>query len=441
MPRSAQANSPNLASLLLRVHHFRFFLLFATLALFLTGAYQSRHRQHSNTMSDSPYDARLFAMKGPSTSVQQLCNWRKVVAIHDGIVDGRNALIIPAIATPQNGVEEHVVVKRVTSEHAMNKDAGQLRDAFLKSASREIAFYDDLQGRVKKEDAKKGVFHTVERLWPVCYQQHGDAEFTEYLLVLEDMHHSGYSQSPNISESRMKHALEALAIFHAAFWKDPEVMQSERGCFWPLYKRKEDETEKNNVDAHWEAVLQHFPQLDATVAGRIAERSSEIDQIVAKSGVTKVHGDCKGPNIFFRDLENSGERPLEDSVKLIDAQWVGKGNPFSDVANLLTAGLDESLLPRFDEFFEYYDDHLIQELGKGSDSTEAAFYVEHIRPTWDAAWLDYCRVAMLGLWRGLTPERMEKSRKNVGSSMINRSTPHVEFMVQRVKEKLDAMGW
>eukprot|EP01061_Rhynchopus_euleeides_P011979 TRINITY_DN21592_c0_g1_i2.p1 TRINITY_DN21592_c0_g1~~TRINITY_DN21592_c0_g1_i2.p1 ORF type:complete len:328 (+),score=88.59 TRINITY_DN21592_c0_g1_i2:334-1317(+) len=325
-----------------------------------------------------------------------------------------------------------------------NKEEGPLREAFLNSASREVAFYSDLAARCAAEAAAEAsgtatpdVFRRVRSLWPVYHNSHADAANTEFLLVLEDMHHSGYTQSPNVSESRMKNALSALAIFHAAYWGCPNVLSSERGCFWPLYKRSAAERSVETASLHWETVRGDFPQLDPTIASRLASRAAEIDKAVEQSSFTRVHGDCKGPNLFFRDLQEGAEASLDQQVRFIDAQWTGLGNPFSDVANLLTAGLEVDLLPRFDEFFAFYEEALLAALPESARQE----YLNKVQCTWDLCWLDYCRVAMLGLWRNLSLAKLERAAKDVGASMINRSIPHIEFIGSRVKQKLDEKGW
>ena len=206
----------------------------------------------------------------------------------------------------------------------------------------------------------------------------------------------------------MKNALSALAIFHAAYWGCPNVLSSERGCFWPLYKRSAAERSVETASLHWETVRGDVPPswTRRLLHGwrRVRRRSTRL---WSRAASPECHGDCKGPNLFFRDLQEGAEASLDQQVRFIDAQWTGLGNPFSDVANLLTAGLEVDLLPRFDEFFAFYEEALLAALPESARQE----YLDKVQCTWDLCWLDYCRVAMLGLWRNLSLTKLERAAK------------------------------
>eukprot|EP01064_Diplonema_japonicum_P014152 TRINITY_DN21698_c0_g1_i1.p1 TRINITY_DN21698_c0_g1~~TRINITY_DN21698_c0_g1_i1.p1 ORF type:complete len:346 (+),score=94.32 TRINITY_DN21698_c0_g1_i1:327-1364(+) len=339
----------------------------------------------------------------------------------DKIMDGRQALIVPVSAKHAVEGKVEVVIKRVTSEHILAKPEGAVRESFVKSAEREIDFY---QHQLKP---------TIAALWPKCYLSYKSKATTpEFLMVIEDMYEAGFNQEPGLTDSRMRDGLEALAVFHAAYWRDETALKEEQGAFWPLYKRHDSEKDKVAVAAHWERVCKEFPQLDSSVGTRVLAASESLDATVRGTCVTRIHGDAKGPNMFFRDTEG----PLASRVRLIDAQWTGRGNPYTDVANLITAGLQVQLLPEFDEYLAHYEENLLHHL----PAVHHAEYKDLIKPTWDACWLDYARVVMLGLWAKLSKERLVANRNNVGSSMVGRSEPHVEFIVARAAATLKDMG-
>ena len=385
----------------------------------------------------------LLVMAGGG-SVGAVCGWGDA-AVHvdvDSIVRGKNATIfavdVGVGGGGSSGGPRRVVVKRVTAQHAANK-SGAVRDAFVRSAEREIAFYEDVA-----EDKP------IAALWATARTAHRDAANGEYLLEMEDMYAAGFDQAPSLSAGRVRSALQALAVFHARYWGGGRSSggaeeQAERGCFWPLHKRGAAEIDPEAAGRHWAACREHYPELlPAGLAERVARAAVEVDAAVAATCVTRVHGDCKGPNLFFVDAEEQEAEAggdlggnLGSRVRFIDAQWVGPGNPFSDVAYLLTAGLEAALLPRFDEFFAYYEEQLRARL----DATQRREYEDVVRPTWDLCWLDYCRVVVLGLWKGLSPAKMERMAGEVGASMINRSQAHVAFIAARVDRKLAERGW
>eukprot|EP00754_Rhynchopus_humris_P003872 Rhum_TRINITY_DN12007_c0_g1::Rhum_TRINITY_DN12007_c0_g1_i1::g.48570::m.48570 len=383
-----------------------------------------------------PSCADLLVMAGGG-SVGDVCGWGDAAVRVDAgsVVRGKNATIF-AVDVGGCGEQQprRVVVKRVTAQHAANK-SGAVRDAFVRSAEREVAFYEEVAA-----DAP------MAALWATARTAHRDAANGEYLLEMEDMYAAGFDQAPSLSAARVRSALEALAAFHARYWGGGRkgcgdggaAEQEERGCFWPLHKRGAAETDPDAAGRHWEACREHYPDLlPAGLAERVARAAVEIDAAVAATCVTRVHGDCKGPNLFFADGREETGGELGSRVRFIDAQWVGPGNPFSDVAYLLTAGLEAALLPRFDEFFAYYEEQLRARL----DAEQRREYEEVVRPTWDLCWLDYCRVVVLGLWKGLSPAKMERMAGEVGASMINRSQAHVAFIAARVDRKLAEKGW
>ena len=55
-----------------------------------------------------------------------------------------------------------------------------------------------------------------------------------------------------------------------------------------------------------------------------------------------------------------------------------------------------------------------------------------LRDAYDTVWLDYARVIIMGLWKRLNKESIEKNKTKVGPSMINRSWPHVKFIVNKM---------
>ena len=94
------------------------------------------------------------------------------------------------------------------------------------------------------------------------------------------------------------------------------------------------------------------------------------------------------------------------------------------MAYVLTTSLDDDLLPMgFEKLVDVYISALSAELGVNVDTLKDEF---------DIVWLDYARVIVTGLWKNLSNERMAQYKNTVGPSMINRSFPHVKFIVERM---------
>eukprot|EP01060_Flectonema_neradi_P036209 TRINITY_DN6906_c0_g2_i1.p1 TRINITY_DN6906_c0_g2~~TRINITY_DN6906_c0_g2_i1.p1 ORF type:complete len:412 (+),score=56.21 TRINITY_DN6906_c0_g2_i1:145-1236(+) len=333
------------------------------------------------------------------------------------VIDGRQATIIPAVIDGK-----HVVVKRVSNSHAIQKPEGVVRDTFVGSARREIDFY---KNHVDKTKA----------MWPECHlavELPCEGQHPEFVLILENFTASGYDQHPQLTHNRMLSAIECLADFHAAYWNDSASLKELPGSFWVLPTRHESETNINAVEKHWESLCKFNDNFDPTVGPRIANNAHSIDSKARSISITRVHGDAKGPNMFFKDITDD-----KSECRLIDAQWTGSGNPLSDVANIITAGIHIDRLDDFDNYFEHYNNYLQSRLSPDHLPT----YLQHVLPTWDYCWLDYARVVILGLWQGMNNDKFARNQNNVGSSMVGKSKPHMEFLVRRADAKMKENGW
>ena len=333
------------------------------------------------------------------------------------VIAGRQATIIPAMLG-----SSQIIVKRVSHSHAMQKPEGVVRETFIGSARREVEFY---KNQVEKTRSMWPRYYLAEEI--PCPGQN-----PEFVLILENFTASGYNQKPELTHSRMLSALEGLAEFHAAYWNDAASLRELPGSFWVLPTRHASETDIDSVSRHWKSVCDFNNNFDVTVGPRIAKFSEEIDRQARSVSITRVHGDAKGPNMFFKDLTDD-----KSECKLIDAQWTGSGNPLSDISNIITAGIHVDRINQFDDYFQHYDTILQSLLSE----EQLATYLKLVRPTWDYCWLDYARVVMLGLWQGMNNDKFTKNQNNVGSSMVGKSKPHMEFVVSRADAKMKQMGW
>ncbi len=83
-------------------------------------------------------------------------------------------------------------------------------------------------------------------------------------------------------------------------------------------------------------------------------------------------------------------------------------------------------------------DFYLEELQRQLESRGKLYHanVKDLRSHFDLVWLDYARVIVTGLWKRLSKEQMERYRDVVGPSMINKSLPHIQFIIERIHQKL-----
>ncbi len=135
--------------------------------------------------------------------------------------------------------------------------------------------------------------------------------------------------------------------------------------------------------------------------------------------------DCSKTLSNYQNFLKSRRRPFEQSLFLFISQ---------DVAYALTTSLECELLPEMDSSVDFY----LEELQRQLESRGKLYHanVKDLRSHFDLVWLDYARVIVTGLWKRLSKEQMERYRDVVGPSMINKSLPHIQFIIERIHQKL-----
>lgn len=205
-------------------------------------------------------------------------------------------------------------------------------------------------------------------------------------------------------------------------------------------------SELEDAEITWSQLLKRLPFLATTVPNAeslisdVVTHAEKLDTFVGKTAYTRIHGDCKGFNLFLNKTN--------DDILFIDMQWTGSGNPLQvrnptgicflnvflifknlqDVAYVLTTTLQADLLSQMDNLVDYYCDCLSSHLSQSQwNGISKAF-----RASYDLIWLDYARMIMTGLWKKLSEEYMERCQNTIGPSMINRSKDHAIFIINRV---------
>ncbi|XP_059078445.1 uncharacterized protein LOC131876920 [Tigriopus californicus] len=318
----------------------------------------------------------------------------------------------------------HLIAKRIVPGELPPKSNMVMWKQFVESVQREIDFYKELLGLENADE--------IRALFPRIYYSDGskiqcedDILGSSYFFILMDDVSESFYQSCQIDETQAKSVLRNLAKFHAFFWNRLPSYEP-RGSFWTLERRKPLQ-ELEDAVITWSALLKRLPSLAASVPNAdtlvtdVVTHAEKLDTFVGKTALTRIHGDCKGFNLFLSQT-NDG------NVLFIDMQWTGSGNPLQDVAYVLTTTLQADVLPNMDKLVDFYC-HCLSEFLPKTIWDEIS---EEFRIGYDLIWLDYARVIMTGLWKKLSEEYMERCLNTIGPSMINRSKDHALFIVRRV---------
>ncbi|MDQ7075178.1 MAG: phosphotransferase [Gammaproteobacteria bacterium] len=188
----------------------------------------------------------------------------------------------------------------------------------------------------------------------------------EWLMVLEDLDSSGYSQRKDqVTLDEMRVCLSWLAHFHAQFMGETPAGLWPVGCYWHLETRPDE--------------------LASMEEGALKEAAEALDKLLTTAPFqTVVHGDAKLANFCF-----SAEGDL---VAAVDFQYVGGGCGMKDVAYFIGSCLNESECERLEDvLLTHYFSALNVALSEhqpeiNPDEVEAAW-----RPLYPVAWTDFYR--------------------------------------------------
>ncbi|KAI9175307.1 hypothetical protein H9P43_006668 [Blastocladiella emersonii ATCC 22665] len=143
--------------------------------------------------------------------------------------------------------------------------------------------------------------------------------YSSLTLALADLSPSfpvdGDSQSP-LNRAAAGVVLTWLARFHAHFWGFTGSGVWRRGGYWYLATRP----------------AEHARALRSPVHAWLAAKADKWDKYLEETSVALVHGDAKCANVLFSSSVSE--------CAFVDFQYVGRGNPMSDVAKLLATSVE-----------------------------------------------------------------------------------------------------
>lgn len=375
--------------------------------------------------------------------------------LHDHIVWGRFATLVPVQLKTLKGQELVVMIKRVVPDELPGIEH---YEPFIASAKREMYFYRD---EVEPgDDLFPHIYASLER------EVNGKPAF---ILVMEEVKRLGYTHIKKATESmQIEQALATLARLNSghrlaasvarfvAYGErhsdeiriDASTIDNERGGFWVLARRPE--LEIKNAAQEWASFLERFQDFlpekilnmpDLSKLGqRLAEIAPDLEDVVRQRSYALIHGDAKSWNLFY---------PRHDPhapVKLIDMQWKGYGHPLQDFVYFMTTSVDPELLKDphcWRCYLAFFRGLLVAHLDAGH-VRRAANYREIIlcsslddfEALADIVWLDYVRVIALGLWRRLDPAKQEANAQKIGISLVTGSVEQMYWILEHALKLL-----
>jgi Ser/Thr protein kinase RdoA (MazF antagonist) len=250
------------------------------------------------------------------------------------------------------------------------------------------------------------------------------------LLILECVSdHTHMQESPLSTQDQCRACLRAVAILHAAAWQDVALLkraEAELGRA-SFHLDTRNPRELAGVEQAWSEFMEAFGMpfaelgLEWTdslrrIGSRVKKLAQHVSNVVSPLPTDKyatiIHGDFKAMNVFL-------PRNNDQHTLLVDFASTGLGLGMSDLAMHIHHAVRPELLHDCggdEAFVKYY----WQELTKLIDTDYA----------WDDAWrhykyavVDYFRFFLARMWKGATPESMNRKKDNQNVSLINRDIP------------------
>ncbi|GHB67928.1 phosphotransferase [Psychrosphaera saromensis] len=195
-----------------------------------------------------------------------------------------------------------------------------------------------------------------------------------YLLVMEDLHASGFNISADKNDwQKLKTAITWLANFHSKFMFTKADNLWSQGGYWHLNTRQDE--------------------LLAMPESNLKQQATRLDKRLKEAKYqTLIHGDAKFENLCFHSDGNS--------VAAVDFQYVGRGVGVVDLAYLAGSALDQSGLEEFGELIlPFYLNALKQALADAvthtpHDEHSSIDFVElskEYQELYPVAWADFYR--------------------------------------------------
>lgn len=215
------------------------------------------------------------------------------------------------------GAAPSSLVGKFASDDETSRQAGILFRNYLK----EVMFYRELQQRV-----------TIRT--PSCYYAEIEGEGPVFALILDDMHPARQGdQIAGCSPAVARAAVLELSGLHAPLWNDASIL----GVDW--IGEPQPESIRENAE-RYETLLPGFLERFGTdltdeqidILRKLAGAESPVTS-TAREPFSLVHIDYRLDNLLI------DERGAEPVVTAVDWQSITVGNPLTDVAYFLGAGL------------------------------------------------------------------------------------------------------
>jgi hypothetical protein len=271
----------------------------------------------------------------------------------------------------QSYIVKHIQTSAPLTEHPRGWSGDNSHQRKIKSYQVETHFYRDYAAFCNKECSQEiNQNSKVPTLHKIIELADG------YLLVMEDLHASGFSLIADKNDwQKLKIAITWLASFHSKFMLNKFMFNKfmlnnadnlwSQGGYWHLDTRQDE--------------------LAAMPESNLKQHAALLDKHLKEAKYqTLIHGDAKFENLCFHADGNS--------VAAVDFQYVGRGVGVVDLAYLAGSALDQSGLEKFGELIlPFYLNALKQALADTHSIIDFEQLSKEYESLYPVAWADFYR--------------------------------------------------
>ncbi len=271
----------------------------------------------------------------------------------------------------QSYIVKHIQTSAPLTEHPRGWSGDNSHQRKIKSYQVETHFYRDYAAFCNKECSQENKQNSkVPTLHKIIELADG------YLLVMEDLHASGFSLIADKNDwQKLKTAITWLASFHSKFMLNTFMFNKfmlnnadnlwSQGGYWHLDTRQDE--------------------LAAMPESNLKQHAALLDKHLKEAKYqTLIHGDAKFENLCFHTDGNS--------VAAVDFQYVGRGVGVVDLAYLAGSALDQSGLEKFGELIlPFYLNALKQALINANATIDFEQLSKEYESLYPIAWADFYR--------------------------------------------------
>jgi hypothetical protein len=353
-------------------------------------------------------------------------------------------------SNPPQKAPRSIVVKMIDSSKLGLSPFAKIA-IFVKKQFPTAPFYlsaanDDLLTRLQAYDLELAFYRHFATLIPIptprCLYNHEDYYNVQFFMAMEDLSNLDIGEPDGFTFDQAGYIVENLALFHSRFLQGDDRLRLAKkmwkeGGYW--FGEKEMPHDFPFIAA-FNQMISNFGQvltLNPVLGKRLSDVVDWVTRIAHEAQPkTIIHGDYKISNLFVDNGLNK--------IYTIDWQWIGMGNPATDLAYFTSTSLqiseifdgshEENL--RSDRPYGYYDNKELELLRRYHKALQHKGIVDYDFDVLEQQYLlnviYFYIFAVRAKYAKMSVEDIENYRKSSKDGLHLRHLAHIQSLTNRV---------